>query len=376
MKIFNMILLIFISILMVSCSKPPDETNYISIGAVFPLTGEDSDEGLRAYNGIRLATDEINANGGILGKSLDFTILNDQGDEAVIVEQYKKLKENNVSAIIGSSYSGVSIAMAKEAFADNMPMISTTASSPELTVGRPNVFRTVYIDDYQAQVMAKFALTTLNAKTAAVLYNNDVSASLYLAEIFKTSFEASGGTVVFIGGYDSSDTKFETIVNQFINNEPDVIFCTENNNNIAKLLTYAYYNDIRKTSFLGTDMWDGLTAYITTHEPLNNAYFCKSFLSDDTDERTQEFVKKYREAFNEPPLAGSAIAYDTVYVLAEAIKNAGSTDREKIIEELKATDLSAVTGRITYDQNNNPTKDAYIVGFQRGQYTTFEKILP
>ena len=151
-------LLALICILLIAgCSPRPQRQEYILIGALLPLTGDSSDDGLRALNGIHLAKEEINAKGGILGKMLDIIVLNDRGDGEFIVEQYNRLIEKGVAAIIGSSYSGPTITLAAVAERDGIPVISPTASNPAVTLGRSNVFRAIFIDDYQAELMGYFA---------------------------------------------------------------------------------------------------------------------------------------------------------------------------------------------------------------------------
>jgi branched-chain amino acid transport system substrate-binding protein len=110
--------LLFLTVLMSGCTKKAEQQGYITIGALLPLTGESSDEGLRALNGLQLARKEINKSGGILGKTLDIIVLNDRGDEEYIVRQYNALKERGVAAIIGSSYSSVTMALARAAEKD------------------------------------------------------------------------------------------------------------------------------------------------------------------------------------------------------------------------------------------------------------------
>jgi branched-chain amino acid transport system substrate-binding protein len=150
------IFLLFAAACLCCCSKK-ERVEPITIGALLPLTGEDFDEGLRALNGLQLAKSEINEGSGILGKKLNIIVLNDKGDEEHVLKQYNILKKKGVAAIIGSSYSGISKVLAKEAAKEGIPVISPTASSPDVTKGHYNVFRAIFIDDYQAEVMAKFA---------------------------------------------------------------------------------------------------------------------------------------------------------------------------------------------------------------------------
>jgi branched-chain amino acid transport system substrate-binding protein len=371
--LFCAVIIIAATILTASgCTQKTKQQEYITIGALLPLTGEDSDEGFRALNGLYLAKKEINENGGILGKKLDVIILNDRGDEEYVVQQYYKLKEKGVSAIIGSSYSGVTIALAKAAEKDGMPVISPTASNPDVTKGRKNVFRAIFIDDYQAEVMAYFAYNSLNAKTAVVLNNKTNDGLRQIVEIFAESFKERGGQVVATEPYFSMND-FAGILRKYAADPPDVIFCPEDYVPAAKLVNAAYEARLVNTRILGSDAWDGLLAYVH-HDAMKNVYYSAPFSFDDPDEKVVQFVRKYFDAFSQMPLSGSAGAYTCVYILSEAIKKAGSAGKDAVISAIKENELDSVIGRIRFDENNNPHTNVYIIQIKGGEYSTYEKL--
>jgi len=364
-----LLLVVFIS----GCTKKTEQQEYITIGALLPLTGDNSGEGLRALNGLQLAKEEINKSGGILGKILDIIVLNDRGDEEYIVRQYNALKEKGVVAIIGSSYSGVTMALAQVAEKDGMPVISPTASNPDITKGRPNVFRAIFIDDYQAEVMAYFAYNSLNARTAVVLSNQNLGNSKRMAEVFTESFKNFGGIISAVEPYSSNDD-FAAILGKYTANPPDVFYCPENHIPAANLVNAAYETGFRNTNILGSDAWDGLLVYVYQTEAMENVYYSVPFSFDDQDEIVAQFVRNYFSSFSQMPLAGSATAYTSVYILAEAIKKAGSTKSDDIVSAIKSSELDMITGRIQFDENNNPRPNLYILKIKNGIYATCEKI--
>jgi branched-chain amino acid transport system substrate-binding protein len=357
------------------CAPRPVRQEYITIGALLPLTGNDSDEGFRALNGLYLAKKEINENGGILGKKLDVIILNDRGDEEYIVRQYNTLKEKGVTAIVGSSYSGVTIALAKAAEKDGIPVISPTASSPDVTKGRRNVFRAIFIDDYQAEVMAYFARNSLNAQTAVVMNKQSQSHEGFgrLAEIFMKSFKERGGRIMAVESYSTWDN-FPRIMDKYAANPPDVIFCPEDYVPAAKLINAAYTAGLVNTRILGSDAWDGLLAYVHNPDAMKNIYYSAPFSFDDQDKDVVRFVRSYFDAFSQMPLSGSATSYTSVYILTEAIKKAGSTEKEAVISAIKKNELDSIIGSIRFDENNNPHTNVYIIQLKGGEYSTYEKL--
>jgi branched-chain amino acid transport system substrate-binding protein len=371
--IIKIFVLLFLAVLMSGCTRKAEQHEYITIGALLPLTGESSDEGLRALNGLQLARKEINKSGGVLGKKLDIIVLNDRGDEEYIVRQYNALKERGVIAIIGSSYSNATLALAQAVEKDGLPVISPTATNPDVTRGRPNVFRAIFIDDYQAQAMANFAYHSLDARTAVVLKNTDENSYGHITEPFAQSFTAQGGNIIAVELYAPTDD-FAAILRKYTANPPDLVYCPENYMPAANLVNAAYEIGLHNTYLLGTDAWDGLLAYVYQHEAMEKAYYSAPFCFDDKDEIVARFVRNYYTSFSQMPLTGSAASYTCVYILAEAIKKAGGTASGDIVNAIKSSELDMITGRIKFDENNNPRQNVYILQIKDGIYATYEKM--
>jgi len=357
-----------------SCARAGENRQgYITIGVLLPLTGSDSDEGLRAVNGLQLAKEEINAAGGVLGKKLDVIVLNDRGDEEYVVKQYKSLVDKGVAAIIGSSYSNVTLALAIASEKDGIPIISPTSSNMEVTRGRRNVFRAIFADDYQAEAMAHFAYNTLNAKTALVLSNKNYGDYVQVADIFAELFAKAGGRVLAVEPYLSGND-FSDILRKYSANHPDVIYCPDDYIQAVKLINTAYEAGFSNTHLLGADSWDGFLSYIFQPDALKNVFYSAPFSFDDQDENVVKFVAKYFDSYSQMPLSGSATAYTCVYILAEAIQKAGSTDKDDIIESLKEIELDVITGRIKFDENNTPRSNVYIIKTEGGVYSAYLKL--
>jgi branched-chain amino acid transport system substrate-binding protein len=376
-NICKIICFLFLAVIMIAangCTSKSEKQEYITIGALLPLTGEDSDEGFRALNGLYLAKKEINESGGILGKKLDVIILNDRGDEEYIVQQYNTLKEKGVTAIIGSSYSGVTIALAKAAEKDGIPIISPTASNFNVTKDRKNVFRAIFIDDYQAEVMAYFAYNSLNAKTAVILNNKTNDSFDRLVEVFTQSFKERGGQITAVEPYLSMDN-FAGILRKYAaGTPPDIIFCPEDYVPAAKLVNTVYEAGLVNTYILGSDAWDGLLAYVYHPDAMKNVYYSAPFSFDDQEPNVVQFVRNYFDLFSQMPLSGSACAYTCVYILSEAIKKAGNAGKDAVISAIKENELDSIVGRIRFDENNNPHTYVYVLQIEGGEYSTYEKL--
>ena len=371
-KIYCLIF-VFAALAASGCFPTVQHEEYITIGALFPLTGSSSDAGHRAINGLHLAVEEINADGGILGKKLDVIVLNDKGDEEEIVRQYGILKEKKVIAVIGSNYSNMTLALAKAAEADGIPIISPTASHPEITQGRKNVFRAIFLDDHQAEVMAEFAYHTLNTKTVVAFRNTADDGFGHLTEVFAKTFEDFGGKMTAVEPYDSDDD-FAEMLEKYRTAPPDAFYCPDDFIPASKLVNTVYEMGLGNIPLLGSDAWDGLLIYAVNTDAMNNVYFPAPFAIDDDDPIVARFVKDFYTAFSQTPLTDSANTYTCVYILAEAVKKAGSTNAEDIIAAMKTNELHTVIGRIKFDENNNPNSNVYVTQIKGGVYSTYKKI--
>jgi len=368
-----LLLLALVIITVNGCANETKKQEYITIGVLLPLTGEGSDEGLRALNGLQLAKSEINEKGGILGKKLDFIVLNDRGSEDYIRRQYNALKERGVVAVIGSSYSNVTLSLAREAEKDGLPVISPTASNPEVTKGRSNVFSAIFIDDYQAEAMAHFARSSLKAETAVVFCNINSDGFKHIAEVFSESFKSRGGQITAVDYFvDKGD--FPALLKRNASNPPDVIFCPESTLTAAALANAAYEAGFHNTHLLGTDAWEGLLAYVHPLGAMENVYYSVPFSFDDRDAGVSEFVRNYFKSFSQVPLSGSAAAYTCVYILSKAIEKAGNTDKNNIVSAVKTNEFDLITGHIKYDENNNLHTNVYVIQIKGGEYASCEKL--
>ena len=156
----------------------------IKIGGLAPLTGDVSVYGVAVDNGIKLAVEEINADGGVLGKQIDYIVYDEKGDATEAVNAYNKLVQSDkVVAVIGDVTSKPTLAVAQQAAKDKIPMITATGTAENITETGDNIFRACFIDPFQGELMASYASKKLEKKTAAIIYNisDDYSKGLYEA---------------------------------------------------------------------------------------------------------------------------------------------------------------------------------------------------
>lgn len=383
MKKFTLILL-GLSFLITACggekeatTKKTDEAATIKIGGLGPLTGPLAIYGVTATNGSKLAFEEINKNGGILGKQVEFVLFDEKGDSTEAVTAYNRLVDEGVVALVGDITSKPSLAVAEIAAQDNMPMITPTGTQFNITEAGPNVFRVCFTDPYQGVILANLAKNNLKANTVAIMVNNSSDYSDGVAEAFIKEAERLGLKIVAKEGYAEGDKDFRAQLTKVAATNPDVLLVPDYYEQVALITTQAREVGVKST-FIGPDGWDGVAKALdsSAYGAVENSYFTNHYSVEDTNEKVQNFLKAYREKYKDEPSAFSALSYDAAYLMKDAIEKAGSTDKDAIVKAMKESDFAGVTGHLRFDEKNNPVKAVTVLKVVNGNYTFDSVIQP
>ena len=373
-KIKNAIM-IGAAILFTACAGGKKNTETIKIGGLAPLTGSLAIYGVTTTNGVNLAIDEINKSGGILGKKVEYIALDTKGDSTEAVMAYNKLIDRGVSAIIGEITSKPSLAVAEIAAQDHMPMITPTGTQVDITEAGPSIFRVCFTNPYQGKVLAILAKERLNAKTAAIMINNSSDYSDGIAKAFIEQADILGIKITAKEGYADGDKDFRAQLTKIAAEYPDVLLVPEYYEQASLIATQAREVGV-KAVFIGSDGWDGIAKTLdsSSYAAIENSYFTNHFSMQDTAPKIQNFLKSYKNTYNEDPSAFSALGYDAVYILKKAVENAGSIDKKDIVNALKNIEYDGITGYLTFDEHNNPVKAVTILKIRNGEYIFDSKI--
>lgn len=347
----------------------------IKIGGMAPLTGALAIYGVTTTNGAELAVKEINANGGVLGKKIEYVMLDTKGDSTEAVMAYNKLVDEKVAGIIGEVTSKPTLAVAEVAVQDNMPLITPTGTQVDITEVGPNIFRVCFTNPYQGKVLAITSKERLGANTVAVMLNNSSDYSDGITKAFIEESEKLGMKVMGVEGYSDGDKDFRPQLTKLAAMNPDVILIPEYYEQAALIATQAREVGV-KSIFVGSDGWDGIAKTLdqSAYAAIENSYFTNHFSMEDQSEKIQNFLKDYREAYKEDPSAFSALGYDAVYMMKSAIEKAGSTDKQKVVDALKGIEYDGVTGYLTFDDHNNPIKAVTVLKIENGKYVFDSKV--
>ena len=359
------------------------ESGTINLGANLELSGQVSAYGSSAKDGMQLAVDEINQAGGVLGKKLNLIALDNQSDTTQSTTIAQKLIEQKVVAILGPATTGNTMAELNVATDAKIPIITPTGTAAKITVdpntGKVNeyAFRTCFIDPFQGTVGADFARKDLNAKTAVLYVAQDSDYAKGLADAFKKEFEKQGGKVIDSEQYTSTDSDFRATLTRIKSMNPDLLYIPNYYQDVGKIIKQARELGMNQP-ILGGDGYDSDTlVQIAGAKNTNNVLFTNHYSSDDPDQKIQDFVKKFQAKYNRKPDGFAALGYDTVRLVADAIKRAGSTDPVKIKDALAQTkNFDAVTGTMSIDAQHNPVKAAVVIEMKDGKQVFRTKIQP
>jgi branched-chain amino acid transport system substrate-binding protein len=356
----------------------------IKIGGGFDLTNEEAVIDVPTANGVKLAVKEINAAGGLLGRPVEFILRDSKYRRDVTANIAKQLvEEDKVHAVVAFSETDSVLAGGPIFQRAGLPFIVAAASSPKIPqqVG-DMAFMACFGDNVQAAAAAEFALQNLG-KTGYLLWDDGVEYTTLLARYFNQSFTEQGGKIAGLDSFkdDAKDFSAQIDTIKALPQQPDFYYLAAMPYNVGPLIKQ--FREAGLTGpIVGGDGYDfpGLVAEAGS-ENMENVYFSTHALMDPAGASAE--IKKFSSAYkaeygHEPENVFAALGYDAAYLLADAIKRAGSTEPQAIKKALEATkDFAALTGSITFSaQSHIPAKGVTMIAVKGGKFTLGQEIVP
>ncbi|HEY3291519.1 MAG TPA: ABC transporter substrate-binding protein [Anaerolineae bacterium] len=375
MRAFKITSLFALAAIAVSACGAAAPAGDIKVAILAPLSGPVPTFGVATRDGALLAISEWNAKGGINGRKLVPVVEDSQctPDPAVNAAN-KVIDQDKVKFIIGEVCSKASIPISEIASAKKVIQMSPTSTNPDVTVDKNGkvkdfIFRACFIDPFQGQVGAKFALDTLKAKSAFIMVDQSNAYVVGLANFFEKAFVAGGGKVVGKENYTGKDTDFSAILAKVADAKPDLIYLPDYYN-IVNLVTKQAKEKGITAPFMGGDGWDSSDL---DAKSADGGYFTNHYSPEDTRAEVVNFLKSYGTAYKDDkgqpkvPDALAALAYDAANLLFTGIQKAGTDDTSKVQEALMALSFNGISGKITFDASHNPVKSATILAVKGGK---------
>lgn len=344
----------------------------IKIAAIFAYTGSAAESNIHSITGVRDAAREINDRGGILGRPVTLIEIDNRSTPIGSKIAALRAAREGVVAIVGADWSSHSLAVAAVAQEKGIPMISNVSTVDSLTRIGQYIFRVCYTDTLQGRALASFALKDLGARRAAVIVDISSDYGMSLASSFSLEFEKSGGSVSRVE-YTRSSLDLDRIARVTAFRNADVVFIPgyDESASIAGRLRAAGVN----ASLLGGDGWGSQAFYRRWNRDIANAYFAGHWGGRVTTRASRDFLARYGSG-SQPIVDTQALAYDAFMLCADAIRRAGSTQREKVREALAQTrEYQGVTGTISFDKGRDPLKDVIIFRIEKASPIYFKTIV-
>ena len=362
-----------LALLVLSCSPGRESqtaasADDIPIGVYGALSGDQAAFGNATVQGVKLAAEEINAAGGVLGRKIRLVIEDDRGKPEEAADVVTKLiTGNDVIAVIGENSSAQSLAAAPIAQANGVPMISPSSTNPNVTKKGDYIFRVCFTDPYQGKALATFVRNNLKLTRAGILKDNKNDYSVGLAEFFGKEFAALGGTIVAEQSYAGGDTEFRPQLTTIRKADPEVLFVPGFYTDVGQIAIQA--RDLGMTlPMVGGDGWDSPVVIEIGGKSIENSYFSDHYFVGDPRPLVQKFVEAIRKRHGKNPEANAALGYDALKILVAAIGRAGSLDRKAIRDQIASTsNYDGVSGVITMGPERDPIKPVAMIKIENGQ---------
>ena len=351
-----------------AASDASGANSVVKIGVFEPASGDSASGGKKEMLGMQYANAEtptVDVAGVTYDVQLVFADNGSSTDKAPSAAS--QLVSEGVSLVLGSYGSGISMAGGPKFEEANMAAIGVTCTNPNVTAGNDYYFRICFLDNFQADVLANFAMDKFEAKVAYCLGENGNEYDQGLIAFFTQVFEAAGGKVI-ADSFPTNNSDFNSYLNKAKSEGADVIFTPVSIAYATQIIQQASSLGI-EAPILGSDTLDDnmvLAAAKGTNIQLYVSTFYQEGGSAAFDEGIKNYINTNSEALdanggNDTIAAVSAMGYDAYYVALEAIKAAGSVDPAAIKAVLPSVTYVGVSGAIAFDAQGDAVRDtAYI----------------
>jgi len=372
-KMSKFVSLVLAMMLVLSMGSVAAAEGALKIGFIGPLTGGAAVYGISAKQGAEIAVQEINEKGGL---QIEFLAEDDENDPEKSVNAYYNLMDWNAQVINGCVTSTPCAAVAAEAYADRVFMLTPSASSPSVTEGRDMMYQICFTDPEQGKTAAKYIGENALATKVAIIYNNADAYSTGIYQGFVAEAENQPFEVVAVESFsDDANPDFSVQLNAAKNAEADLVFLPIYYTPASTILNQAK-NMEYQPQFFGADGMDGILTMEGFDVALaENVMLLTPF--DLNDPETASFAEKYMTAYGTMPTQFAADSYDAIYALYDAMVACNVTPDMKhdeicelLVQYFPTMTFKGTTGTMQWDATGVVTKVPLVVKIVDGAYVT------
>ncbi|GAA3921067.1 branched-chain amino acid ABC transporter substrate-binding protein [Actinoplanes auranticolor] len=339
---------------------PAPSSGTIRLGTLVPLTGRSSPSGEAMVNGARLAVSEANAAGGVLGRQVELVVGDDACDPGTAVTAARTLVGRDIVASVGGYCSSATVPTLKIFRAAGVPMVVAQSNSTDLLAPK---YDSVFLICGTVTAEADFAvgwMKRLGGRRLAVVHDG-TSFPVTLAESTAAAAARTGALTV-TGEFELSQgaPSYARIAGSVRAGRADIVYYTGYYAEASQLI-----KDLRDSGFtgkivVGDGATDGpLLAGLTPEQ--SRGVYGTALIFPELLPELAGWSKRYQAAFGSPPGPSTVEAYDAVKVALDAVKRAGSTDREAVRKAIAATDLPAMSGPLSFNPDGTRTTPKFLL---------------
>ena len=357
---------------------PAEVAGAIKLGMCGPLTGGAAVYGTAVQAGMQIAVEEINAKGGL---QFALNTQDDEHDPEKAANAYNALKDWGMQIMAGPVTTAPSNVVAAECAADEIFMLTPSASGVAVIENGNNIFQICFTDPNQGVASADYMASRELGTTIGVIYDSSDVYSTGIYEKFAAQAEANGLNVACVESF-TADNKADltTQVTKCKDAGCDVVFLPFYATEAAQVLTYANTIDYSPI-FFGCDGLDGVLA-VEGFDPAlaEGVMLLTPFSADAQDEATQLFVAKFQDKTGIIPNQFAADAYDVIYAIAQACEKGGVTADMSaseinaiLVEQFTSMTFDGLTGAgMTWAATGEVSKAPMAVVIENGTYVSAE----
>lgn len=349
------------SLLLILLSSFMYAQSTFKIASIYAHTGKAKNGNSFSKQAVRISVDIINNNGGVLGKQIELIELDNKSTALGSQEAALKAIMLGAKAVIGSSWSSHSLAMAPILQMNKIPMISNYSTDDNLTKIGDYIFRVCFSNDFQAKTINTFIEKTLKLKTLVVFENISSPNSVSLSKSLIMNLKNKDMKLLKKLKYKNNASNFKDSLEIVKSLNPDIIILTGKGFDSALIIDQAKDMGIKKI-FMGSDGWSELMFKYSKNVEGN--YFVSHWHKDASNRISKKTYEKLSHLG-----AGAFLSYDALGVLINAVKKANSFESPDIRSALAQTkDFHGSTGLISFDKIGNPVnKSSIIVKFENNE---------
>lgn len=374
-----MLSLVFVfAVLLIGCSttQGDDVVEKITIGYVGGLSGTTASFGLPSFEALEYAVKEINENGGIDGKEVNITEIDDEGVPFKGQQAIDKFSSQDIHFVVSGSSSASALSQVSKVKENDIIAISPTATDPAVNTEDPYFFAILANNKQMGESIAHYAVKSKGYKEF-ISFVRDDAMGRSVGEAFKNMADKMGAKVVEEFIYPATAKDFSSYLSDGINKHPEAgILLTgyaPDSGLIAKQARSLGFNNM----LFGTSPIDNVQYEEVAGGAADQTAFTTPYYADSESQKTEQFIDTWKEKTGIKPNIYQAHAYDAVYLIKNAIESAGSFDIEAIRNELLQTKkFAGVTGEISINEDGSVTKPLYINEWNAGKVSFVEKLEP